>query len=175
MMSRILVISIMAEGALAALLDDLKQRHQEAEITALVGAAPGRASRRAPAEYLVWGSFGRRRLIVELRRRRFDLVVVASGPDQCLSRGYWQALALAVLSGSHRTLLCEEGRLVRGWLPLAALVRSASQLASECYVAALGLAWLLPLLAAVAVTDLTEPAARRARQERRERRVEDTD
>ena len=175
MMSRILVISIMAEGALAALLNDLKQRHQEAEITALVGTAPGQAARRAPAEYLIWGSLGRRRLIGELRRRRFDLVVVASGPDQCLSRGYWLALALAALSGSHRTLLCEEGRLVRGWPPLAALMRSASQLAAECYVAALGLVGLLPLLVAVAVTDLTELAARGGRQERRARRVKDTD
>lgn len=175
MMSRILVISIMAEGALAALLNDLKQRHQEAEITALVGTNPRRAARRAPAEYLIWGSLGARRLIGELRRRRFDLVVVASGPDQCLSRGYWQALALAALSGSHRTLLCEEGRLVRGWTPLAALMRSASQLAAECYVAALGLVWLLPMLAAVAVTDLSEGPARGEQQERRARRVKDTD
>lgn len=175
MMSRILVISIMAEGALAALLNDLKQRHQEAEITALVGRNPRRTARRAPAEYLIWGSLGARRLIGELRRRRFDLVVVASGPDQCLSRGYWQALALAALSGSHRTLLCEEGRLVRGWTPLAALMRSASQLAAECYVAALGLVWLLPMLAAVAVTDLSEGPARGEQQERRARRVKDTD
>ena len=70
MVSRILVISIVPEGPLETLVADLKARYPSASITALVGAEPKGAARRASAEFLVWGSRPARKLIGELRGRK---------------------------------------------------------------------------------------------------------
>ena len=159
MISRILVISIVPEGPLAALVADLKVRYQGASVTALGGAEPTGAARRASAEFLVWGSRPARKLIGELMGRRFDRVVVAHGGDQCLSRSYWKAVVVAMLCGGHGMVLCEDGKLARS-APLAgAGGRAAVQLAGEAYVAGLGLLLLGVVLLGVVVVEVTEGLA----------------
>jgi len=156
MVSRILVISVVPEGPLAALVADLQARYQGASVTALVGAEPTGAARRASAEFLVWGSLPSRRLIGELRGRRFDRVVVAHGGDQCLSRRYWKAVAVALLCGGHRMVLCEDGKLARSAPAAGAVGRAAVQLAGEAYVACLGLLLLGVVLLGVVLVEVTE-------------------
>ena len=156
MVSSILVISIVPEARLAALLYDLRSRYQGAQVTALVGTSPTAAARRGSAEYVVWGSRRVGRLIGEFRRRNFNLVLVAHGRDQCLSRRYWGAVAVAALVGSFSMRLCEDGKLARSTIPAGALGRAVAQLAAEGYVAVTGLLWLLPVLVGAAVVDLTE-------------------
>jgi len=156
MVSSILVISVVPETRLAALLCDLRSRYQGAQITVLVGMNPTGAVRREPTEYVVWGSRPLGRLIGEFRRRNFDLVIVTHGRDQCLSRRYWGAVAVAALVGSFRMRLCEDGKLARSTILPGALGRAIAQLAAEGYVAVTGLLWLLPVLVGAAVVDLTE-------------------
>jgi hypothetical protein len=157
MIRRILIISTVPEARLAALARELRLRYSGAQITALVGVTPVTAANRDAAEYLVWGHYRLRALIGELRGRRFDLAVVAHGRDQCLSRRYWGAVAVAVLVGPFGMYsLCEDAQLTRSTVPAGALGRAAAQLAAEGYVALTGLLWLLPVLVGAAVVDLTE-------------------
>jgi len=170
MIRRILVISTVPEARLAALARELRLRYSGAQITALVGVTPMTAASREAAECLAWGSYRLRGLIGELRSRRFDLVVVAHGREQYLSRGYWGAAALAAIGvGCSRTRFCEDGRLARSAIPAVAVSRAAAQLAEECYVLAMGVLLFLPVLMGVALSDLSEalvgrrPAGRRGK------------
>lgn len=164
MVSRILVISVVPEGPLAALVADLKARYPSASITALVGAEPTGAASRASAEFLLWGSLPARRLIGELRGRRFDRAVVAHGGDQCLSRSYWKAVAVALLCGGRRAVLCEDGKLTRSAPAAGAGGRAAVQLAGEAYVACVGLMLLGVVLLGVVLVEVTEGLAGGRRQ-----------
>lgn len=159
MVSRILIISVVPEAPLAALVADLKARYPSASIAALVGAEPTGAARRASAEFLVWGSRPARKLIGELMGRRFDRVVVAHGGDQCLSRRYWKAVAVALLCGGHRMVLCEDGQLARSAPAAGAVGRAVVQLAAEAYVACMGLLLLGVVLLGVVVVEVTEGLA----------------
>lgn len=164
MISRILVISIVPEGPLAALVADLQARYQGASVTALVGAEPRGAARRGSAEFLLWGSRPARRLIGELRGRRFDRVVVAHGADQCLSGSYWKAVAVGLLCGGSSLVLCADGELTRKTPAAGAVGRAVVQLATEVYVAGLGLLLLGVVLLGVVVVEVTEGLAGGRRQ-----------
>lgn len=161
MVSRILVISLVPPEVLARMLAELRERHPEAKLTALVGVSwPD--SRSAPAaadEVLRWGAGTGRSLLAEVRRRRFDAVVVGHGSDQYATRAYWKATALALASGCRCKRFLEDGaegeRGPAGAI-LGGAARAAVQLVDEAYAACMGVLLLLPLLIGAAVADFSE-------------------
>ncbi len=176
--TRILAISLVPPETFARILRAVRDQYPEGELVALLGSE-GRYD--SADEVMLWRSSGARRLIKELRRRRPDLVVVAHGGDQCLTRAYWKAVLLALLAGARQQLLwrdtCRVGMSLharrQGATPavracskagfvLRAAGQAVAQLAAEAYVAATGLL-LAPILAAVAITDITEYLARAGR------------
>jgi hypothetical protein len=177
MRTEILALALVTPEAFGQMLRRLRARYPEARVVAL-GGRPGQpegGGSQAADEYLTWHSLGARPLIREVRRRRFDLVVVAHGRDYYASRVYWKAVALALMSGARGKLFCEDGRLGDETAPLArlttgwaggeavaravlrGLVKAAARGAAEVYVAAMGVL-VAAVLIGMAVTDLTEAA-----------------
>lgn len=172
------VLALIPPRVFSRLMGELRLRYPEARITALVGTDELRnpVSAGAADDYLVWRSFGTRALISELRRRRFDLLVVAHGRDYYARATYWKALALALASGARGKLFCPDGQLGARAVPrgsLAAVLRSvwavvsaaarglartfAAPVITLC-VAAAGLV-LVPIFLGIAVADLVAALA----------------
>lgn len=177
---RVLVLSLVPPAVLEQTLRHLREWLPEARVTALVGAdefAPQCAVSRSD-EILHWRYPGGRALLAEVRRRRFDLMIVAHGRDQYLSGTYWKAVALALGSDARAKLFCEEGKLsgrdlqmhdlMGTWAGIrtaaAVLMRGAAraavQTAEEAYVAGMGVLLLAPVLVGIMLTDMTEAVSR---------------
>ena len=166
----ILAIALVPPEQFAKTMIALRVEHPGAKLVALVVSTEW--CDRLPAteadEYLLWRSFGLLGLVAEVRRRRFDAVVVAHGRDQYTSRSYWKALALALASGAPRKLFCQDGRLVAGGVleeargvsaPAALVVgaaQAALQIGCEAYVTIVGVLLFAPVVVGSIVTDLTE-------------------
>ena len=161
---RVLMVSLVPREVLARAVAELRRRHPEAEVTALLGTAGvegGHAGVEAD-EILDWHAATRGRLLAEVRERRFDLMLLIHGRDQYASRTYWKAVGLAIGSRARRKAFWEDGRPADRGLPGAALLgalRAGVQVVEEAYVAGMGVAVLAPVLIAVAVTDLSEALA----------------
>jgi len=161
---RVLVVSLAPREVFARAVGELRRRHPEAEVTALFGTAGVEAGHAGVEveEAIDWHAATGRRLLAEVRRRRFDLMVVIHGRDQYASRGYWKAVGLAAGSRARRKAFWEEGRPAEWGLPRAALLgalRAGVQVVEEAYAAGMGLVVLAPVLIAAAVTDLSEALA----------------
>ncbi len=161
MASRLLAISLVPTDVFARLLAQLRADHPHARVTALVGHTVGRAAHplENADEVLDWRSRRAASLVGDLRRRGFDLAVVAHGGDQYATRAYWKAVALSLTSRARERVFREdETGVERG--ALRAVVGGAAlglvQTVEELYAGAAGLVLLLPLVVAVAATDLSE-------------------
>jgi len=161
---RVLALCLVPPDVFARLIEELRARHPESQIAALVGttASGGAPSLADVDEVLDWRSLGRRALLAEVRKRRFDLLVVAHGRDQYATCGYWKALGLALVSQARAKVFSEDGRWgERGATSavIGGVANAALQVIQEICVAGLGLLVLLWVLVGVAVTDLTEALA----------------
>ena len=161
---RVLVVSLAPREVLARAVGELRRRDPEVKVTALLGTAGGEGGHAGVEvdEILDWHAASGRRVVAEVRERRFDLMLVIHGGDQYASRAYWKAVGLAMGSRARRKAFWEEGRPAERGLPGATLlgvVRAGVQVVEEAYVAGIGVAVLAPVLIAVAVTDLSEALA----------------
>jgi hypothetical protein len=152
---RLLAVQLVPADVFARLLCRLREENPRAHITA-VAASEHIAEADATLD---WRRTSGGRLAAELRRRRFDVAVLAHGRDHYTTRAYWKAVLLVRLARAREVLLCEEGRLDRQHGFLASTGRAVLQALEELYAAAFALLILLPLLLAAAATDLTEAAA----------------
>jgi len=187
MRPRLLVIALVPPADFSRFLRDLKARHANAEITALIGSSELRAESDAVAvgHYVHWGSLSGRALIGEVRSRRFDLLVMPYNRDYCHRVTYWKALAVAIVSGARGMLFCEQSRmpqrvvslaaLGRPWPRAAALLsavfvrgfpRVVAYLLAESVIALLG-SLLVIVLAGIVTADVTEAIAGSSRRHRR--------
>ncbi len=156
-----LVVSLAPREVFARAVAELRRRNPDAKVTALSGTAGGEAGHAGVEadETLDWHATSGRRLLAEMRERRFDLMLVIHGRDQYASRTYWKAVGLAASSRARRKAFWEDGRPAERGLPGAALLgalRAGVQVVEEAYVAGMGLVVLAPVLIAAAVTDLSE-------------------
>ena len=120
----LLVIALVPPETFAPFLEELRQRYPEAGLTALVGTPELEVGEGAARpEYLRWGAGGSRALLRELRRRHFDLLVLAYTKDYCHRLTFWKALALVAASGAKGLLFCEEARLPAVAAPVSRLAR----------------------------------------------------
>lgn len=160
MRPRVLVVSLTPREVIARVVRDLRRRQPDAEVTLLAGAAGHGDGRAAGADQVLgWHDRSALGLVREVRRRRFDMMVVAHGDDQYASGRYWKAVGLAALSRAREKAFWEDGRWSeRGTLAGAAIggIRGAFQAAAEAYVAVVGVLIFFALLIGVAVTDLSE-------------------
>jgi hypothetical protein len=152
MARRLLVIRLLPAADFDRFLDALRARHADAEIVALSGAGDSPSA----DETIDWRAHPRADLLADLRRRGFDLAVVAHGRDHYASRAYWKAFALASASGAKARLLCEDGDLDSCRGPLFGLWRVAVHVIQEICAAALALLVLFPILLLLSLSDLTE-------------------
>jgi len=174
---RLLAISLVPTGGLARLLAELRSQHPGAHVTALVGGSCGGTAFQIGAdEVLDWQSPRGAAFVRDLRRREFDLVVVAHGDDQYASAAYWKAVALALASRARTKAFREHGAMRQRGLReavIGGLARGLVQIAEGLYAAAMALLLLFPLVLGVAVTDLSEVLVGgrcgRSRQRPRER------
>lgn len=158
---RVLVVSLAPREVFARAVGELRRRHPEAEVTVLLGTAGGEAGHAAVEvdEAVDWHAASGRRVLAEVRGRRFDLMLVIHGRDQYASRTYWKAVGLAASSRARRKAFWEDGRPAERGVARAALLgalRAGVQVVEEAYVAGMGLVVLAPVLIAAAVTDLSE-------------------
>lgn len=126
---------------------------------------------------LTWQSSSSRKLLAALRARGADLVVLAAGRDYCWKRGYWLALAIALLARPRGLVVARSGRLPARGAPLARVARpwAKAWAAVEAVLWGLGEALLhgavllcvnaatpvlVPLLAAAALCDAVDALAR---------------
>jgi hypothetical protein len=177
---RLLAIALVPPADFLRFLRELRARYGDAEVTALIGSPElgGESGPAAADEYVLWGSLPGRALIADLRRRRFDLLLVAYNRDYCHRVTYWKALAIAIASGARGMLFCEQARLPqravlpavlgRPWPRAAALMsavfargipRVAAFLLAESLIALLG-SLLVVVLAGIAAADAAEAVAR---------------
>jgi hypothetical protein len=138
--------------AFTGLLQELRRREPDAEITAL--AASDHID--GASEVIDWRRTGGRQLATELRRRCFDVVVLAHGQDHYATRAYWRAVLLVSLTGAREVVLCEEGQLGRRHSVFAGAGRAVLQAVQETCGAAFALLVLLPVVLMAVVTDLAE-------------------
>ena len=176
---RLLVIALVPPADFSRFLRGLRAQYPDAEVVALVGSSELRLADGPdrPDECLSWGSYGARALVSEIRRRRFDLLVMPYNPDYCHRVTYWKALALAIASGARGMLFCERARLPGGPAPLSSLARPlaragallsaiavrgiprvAAFLLAELLIALLG-SMMVIVLAGIAAADLGEAIA----------------
>ena len=161
---RVLVVSLAPREVFARAVGELRRRHPEAEVTALLGTAGGEGGHAGAEvdEAIDWHARSRQSLVAEVRRQGFDLMVVIHGSDQYASRAYWKAVGLAASSRARRKAFWEEGHPSGRGLPGAAVLgalRAGAQVVEEAYAAGVGLVVLLPVVIAAAVTDLSEALA----------------
>lgn len=156
-MRGVLIISVVPAETLAKLVRAARERYPGAPISALYSGDEGVGA----DERLSWRALGARRVISELRRQRFAVVLLAHGRDQYLQPAFWKAMAVALLSGARRKAACPDGELGAegGGLRLLAGGKwgALTRVAAECYVAMVGLTLLLVLLGIV-VTDAVDAA-----------------
>ncbi len=151
-MPGVLIVSVVPTETLAKLVRAARERYPGAHLAVLCGGDEEVGA----DERLSWRALGARRLVSELRRQRFALVLLAHGRDQYLQPAFWKAMAAALLSGAARKMDCPDGEMgsEAGGLRLLAKGKwgAITQIGAEGYVAAVGLA-LLPILLGIAVTD----------------------
>jgi len=157
MAQRLLALRLMPADEFERLLGALRARYPGAEIVALSGAGEVPEA----DETIDWRARPRADLLADLRRRDFDLAVVAHGRDQYASRAYWKALALASASGAKARLLCQDGDLARCHGLAFGLWRAAVHITQEICAGVLALLLLLPVLLAISLSDIVEPLLER--------------
>jgi len=161
---RVLVVSLAPREVFARAVGELRRRDPEATVTALLGTAGGEAGHVVVEadEILDWHAATGRRVLAEVRERRFDLMLVIHGRDQYASRAYWKAVGLAMGCRARRKTFWEDGRPAERGVARATLLgalRAGVQVVEEAYVAGMGVVVLAPVLIAAAVTDLSEALA----------------
>jgi hypothetical protein len=179
MRPRVLVIALVPPADLSRFVRGLRARYGGAGITALIGSYELRAESGPAAvdEYVLWGSFSGRALVADMRRRRFDLLVIVYNRDYCHRITYWKALAVAIVSRARGMLFCEQARLPqravslealgRPWPRAAAFLsavfvrgvpRVVAYLLAELLIALLG-SLMVVVLAGIVAADVTEAVA----------------
>lgn len=162
MARRALVICLSPPEVCARVIARARSR-DGARATALVGRETDAGALHAD-EVLCWRELGPSALLREIRSRGYDLLVVAHGRDQHLSRAYWLAMGLALASRVPVRAFAEDGGEARPGLARAVIrsIGSASGLlAVEAYAAALGAVLVGALLIGTAIADLGEALATR--------------
>ncbi len=154
---RLLAIRLVPTDAFTRLLQELRRGEPDAEVAAL--AASDHID--GADEVIDWRREGGRRLAAELRRRRFDVAVLAHGQDHYATHAYWKAVLLLWLAGARQSILCEEGLLDRRYSFLAGVGRAVRQAFQELCAGAFALLVLLPVIPLAGVVDLTEALAAR--------------
>jgi hypothetical protein len=170
---RALVISLVPPEVLAALVAEVRRQDADAEVTVLAaGPVSGVAD-----SCLSWQAIGRKALLAELSRRRFDRALIAHGRDQYTRLALWQALVVALLSRARRVALCEDGVLgadTGSFRAVARALRGAlARSLVEAYVLAVGVL-LLPVLVGIMVTDVAQAITGGRRPGRRARETHET-
>ncbi len=158
MARRVLALRLVPTEVFGRLLVELRQTHPDTSIVA-VAASDERAG---ADEVIDWRHARPRSLAAELRRRRFDLAVVAHGRDQYATRAYWKAVLLAAIARARETVLCEDGLLARRHGVGLGAARAVLQMLQELYAGGMALMVLLPLMLLAGAADLTEALAARA-------------
>lgn len=155
MARRVLALRLVPPEVFARLLVQLRRTHPDTSILAVAASDETAGA----DEVIDWRQARPRRLAAELRRRRFDLAVVAHGRDQYATRAYWKAVLLTAIARARETVLCEDGLLAhRHGVGLGA-ARAVLQMLQELYAGAMALMVLLPLVLLAGAADLTEALA----------------
>ncbi len=154
----VLALRLVPTEVFGRLLAELRQTYPDTRIVAVATSEETAGA----DEVIDWRHARPRSLAAELRRRRFDLAVVAHGRDQYATRAYWKAVLLAAIARARETVLCEDGLLRRRHGIALGAIRAALQTLQEFYAGATAGVVLLPLILLVAVADLTEALAVRA-------------
>jgi hypothetical protein len=170
MARRVLAIQLVPEEEFAELLSELRACDPEAEAVALA------AAEEVPAAdgTIDWRQYRRGELMEELRKGRFEKVIVAHGRDHYATRAYWRAILLARAVGAREVVLCEGGALAGRHGMGAGGGQAIMHLLQECAAGVLGLVVLVPLILGASVADLlgaTVGARRQERQSAREKIV----
>lgn len=170
-----MIVSLVPRDVLAGLIAGLRGRYPEARLMLLAGTAEAAADWPAEAAF-TWQSSSPRELLAALRARGADVVVLAAGRDYCWKRGYWLALALALLARARGLVVARGGRLPARKAPLARLARPGAKTVAVIGAVLWGLGEavlhgavllcvnaaapvLLPLLAAAALCDAVDALA----------------
>ncbi len=111
MRPRVLLVSLTPREVTARVVRDVRRRQPDAEVTVLAGVAGHGDARAAGADQVLgWHDRSALVLVREVRRRRFDMMIVAHGDDQYASGAYWKAVGLAALSRARERVFWEDGR-----------------------------------------------------------------